>query len=57
MNNFVVCSTKEEAYKYASYYGNTFFTITREDIEALLAGKILAGDVADEYGIFIKMEE
>lgn len=57
MNDFIVCSTKEEAYKYSSCYGNTYFTITREDIEALLAGKILAGDVAGEYGVFISMDK
>ena len=57
MNDFIVCSTKEEAYKYSSCYGNTYFTITREDIEALLAGKILTGDVAGEYGVFISMDE
>lgn len=57
MNVFIVCSTKEEAYKYSSCYGNTYFIITREDIEALLAGKILAGDVAGEYGVFISMDK
>ena len=57
MNDFIVCSTKEEAYKYLSCYGNTYFTITREDIEALLAGKILAGYVAGEYGVFISMDK
>lgn len=35
MNVFIACSTKEEAYKYSSCYGNTYFTITREDIEGL----------------------
>ena len=57
MKDFIVFSTKEEAYKYSSCYGNTYFTITREDIEALLAGKILAGDVAGEYGVFISMDK
>ena len=32
------------------------FTIAQEDIEALLVGKILAGDVDGEYGVFIMME-
>lgn len=27
------------------------------DIEALLAGKILASNVGGEYGLFIKMED
>lgn len=57
MNDFIVCGTKEEAYKYSSCYGNVHFTFTREDIEALLAGKILAGDVDGKYGLFIKMED
>lgn len=38
-------------------YGNTYFTVTREEIEALLAGKILAGDVGYEYGVFVEMED
>lgn len=57
MNTFVICNTQEEADTHASCYGNTYFTITREEIEALLVGKILAGDVADEYGVFISLEE
>ena len=57
MSNFIICGTREEAYKQASCYGNSYFTITREDIEALLAGKILACDVAGEYGVFISMDE
>lgn len=57
MNTFVICNTKEEANTHASCYGNTYFTITKEEIEALLAGKILAGDVGYEYGVFIEMED
>lgn len=57
MSFFIVCDSREEARKHASCYGDTYFTITREDIEALLAGKILAGDVGGEYGLFIKMKE
>lgn len=57
MNIFTICDTREEANTYTSCYGNTYFIVTREEIEALLAGKILAGDVAGEYGLFIKMEE
>lgn len=57
MHNFIICNTREEADKYASCYGNTYFTITKEEIEALLAGKILVGDVAREYSAFIEMEE
>lgn len=57
MNTFIICNTQEEANMHASCYGNTYFTITREEIEALLAGKVLAGDVDDEYGVFISLEE
>lgn len=32
------------------------FIVSKEDIEALLASKILAGDFGGEYGIFIMME-
>lgn len=57
MHNFIICNTQEEANRYASCYGNTHFTITKEEIEALLVGKILVGDVAGEYSVFIEMEE
>lgn len=56
MSSFIICNTQEEANTHASCYGNTYFTITREEIDALLAGKILAGDVGGEYGVFIIME-
>lgn len=57
MNTFIICNTREEASTHTSCYGNTYFTVTREEIEALLAGKILAGNVGYEYGVFIKMED
>lgn len=56
MNFFVICNTQEEANAYASCYGNEYFIIAKEDIEALLAGKILAGDFGGEYGVFVMME-
>lgn len=56
MSSFVICNTEEEANAHISCYGNEYFMITREDIEALLAGKILAGDVGGEYGVFVEME-
>lgn len=55
MNTFIICNTREEANTHTSCYGNTYFTVTREEIEALLAGKILAGDVGYEYGVFVEM--
>lgn len=57
MHNFIICNTQEEANTHASCYGNTHFTIAKEEIEALLAGKILVGDIAGEYSVFIEMEE
>lgn len=56
MRSFIICNTEEEANAHVSCYGNEYFIITREDIEALLAGKILAGDDGGEYGVFIMME-
>lgn len=53
MNIFTICDTREEADKLRTAWGNSYFLIMREDIEALLAGKILGG----EYGLFIKMED
>ena len=57
MHNFIICNTQEEANRYASCYGNTHFAITKEEMGALLVGKILVGDVAGEYSVFIEMEE
>lgn len=57
MNIFTICDTRKEADKLQTKWGNSYFLIMREDIEALLTGKILAGCVAGEYGLFIKMEE
>ena len=56
MNFFVICNTQEEANAYKSCYGNEYFVIAKEDIKALLSGKILAGDFGGEYGIFVVME-
>ena len=56
MNTFIICNTREEANMHTSCYGSTYFSVTREEIEALLAGKILAGDVAGEYSVFVERE-
>lgn len=37
-----------------SIFGNSFFTISDEDVQALKSGKILF--VREEYGIFLKYE-
>lgn len=56
MHNFVICDSREEAYKQGSCYEKLYFTITKEEIKALLAGKILVGDAAGEYSALIEME-
>lgn len=56
MRFFVICNTEEEAYAHVSCYGNEYFMITLEDIEALLAGKILASDDGGKYGVFVMMK-
>lgn len=44
----------EEACEKKSIYGNEFFTITQEDLQALMDGKVLC--CVDEYGTFIRLE-
>jgi hypothetical protein len=36
----------------ASPWGNVFYTITRDQLEKLKAGKVLTGE-CEEYGVFI----
>lgn len=40
-----------------SPYGNRSLFITKEQIQALLDGKVLADDEFDEYGTFIELED
>lgn len=40
----------------SSPYGNRFLFVTKEQVQALLDGKVLADDNFDEYGIFIELE-
>lgn len=40
-----------------SRWGNKRFVLTREEVEALLDGKVLANPDFDEYGTFIELEE
>lgn len=57
-NNIIICNSKEDIDKIDSeYWGSEFYTITKKDIEALMAGKTLAFIVNDEYSGFVKMEE
>lgn len=41
----------------SSPYGNRFLFITKEQVQALLDGKVLADDEFDEYGIFIELKD
>ena len=56
MNTFVICNSTEEILSNMSCRGNVNFTLSAEDISALLQGKTLAGDYGGEYGVFITME-
>ena len=40
----------------SSPYGNISLFITKDQIQALLDGKVLADDNFDEYGIFIELD-
>ena len=40
-----------------SPYGNHTFVLTKEEVLALLAGKVLGDPDFDEYGTFITMEK
>lgn len=56
--NFNVYNSEAEADRdMRTPWGNSYFEITREDIQALLDGKTLAGCVASEYGLFISLEK
>ena len=45
----------DEACRKGSIFGNYYFTITEEQLEALKDGKVLY--VVDEYGMFIALEK
>lgn len=53
----VICNDLDDADQYASTWGNTTFELSKEEILALLEGKVLADPYPNEYGTFIKMEE
>ena len=40
-----------------SYYGNHTFVLTKEEVLALLEGKVVGNPDFDEYGTFITMEK
>lgn len=53
----VICENLNDADQYASRWGNTTFELSKEEVSALLEGKVLADPDPDEYGTFIKMKE
>ena len=53
----IIESENDEEEFSKDYYGNDYFTITKNDIEALLEGKTLAGVVNDEYCVFIELDK
>lgn len=59
MNTMTIFENKQEAENAGCYspYGNFVYRLTKEQIQALLDGKILADPEPDEYGIIILMEK
>lgn len=59
MNMMTIFENKQEAENAGCYspYGNFIYRLNKEEIQALLDGKILADPEPDEYGIIILMEE
>lgn len=58
MSDFSVINNSLEAMKeFGLQYGYETFKITRNDIQALLDGKILAGDYDGGYSIFVRLED
>lgn len=55
-NTFTICNNEEEINSNISCWGNQWFELSIEDIDAILSGKTITAMVNDEYGIFIKME-
>lgn len=54
----IIENTHEAAKEFGFNYGADSYTITKEDIQALLDGKALAAEVnGGEYSIFIALEE
>ncbi len=57
-NNIIICNSKKDVDKIDSeYWGSEFYTITKKDIEALMAGKTLAFIINEEYSGFVKVAE
>lgn len=59
MSNFeIIENTFEAQNEFGFCYGAETFTITKDDIKALLEGKMLATTInCDEYSIFIRLEK
>lgn len=57
MCNIKVIENSDEAMDaFGHHYGSEIYEVTKEDIQALLDGKILATTInSDEYSIFIRV--
>lgn len=53
----IIYNKNDDMSECKSAWGNETFVLTREEIMALLEGKVLVNDDFDEYGTFIMMEE
>lgn len=59
METMKIFESEQEAENTGCYspYGNFVYRLNKEQIQALLDGKILADPEPDEYGIIIQMED
>lgn len=59
METMKIFESKQEAENAGCYspYGNFVYHLNKEQIQALLDGKILADPELDEYGMIIQMED
>lgn len=53
----LIIKNEADIEKCMSPCGNAMFKLNREEIEALLDGKMLGDQNFDEYGLFIFMED
>lgn len=53
----IIYNKNDDMSECESPWGNNTFVLTREEVTALLDGKVLADPDFDEYGTFIELEE
>ena len=42
--------------RYDGLYGDYFYTVSRDDIDALLNGKVLYTTISEEYALLVKLK-